>query len=187
MAVKSSQCFKKRDLVRGETPSRNEMMNNFFIGFKPERSSVISFSRGLVVCFQRNQEQPREKPTFHVQSKRVCTSLFHYLDLDLLSAFSISSEYRSLGLEIPSRNNSRLQNENALLYGSNQSSATPEDVTPSNVYMGARGLWTIHNGLCVVMFQNIEILCLITFPSKMMVLTNQRIVRHLVGSIHSTK
>lgn len=56
MAVKSSQCFKKRDLVRGETPSRNEMMNNFFIGFKPERSSVISFSRGLVVCFQRNQE-----------------------------------------------------------------------------------------------------------------------------------
>lgn len=56
MAVKASQCFKKQDLVRGETPSRNKMMNDFSVGFTTERSSVISFSRGLVVCFERNQD-----------------------------------------------------------------------------------------------------------------------------------
>lgn len=187
MAVKASQCFKKQDVVRGETPSRNEMMNNFSTGCKTQRASVTSFSRGLVVCFQRNQEQPRENPTFHVQSKRVRMPLFRDLGLDLLSASSISSECRSSGLEIPSQNNWRLQNGNALLCGNNHSSATPEDATHSSVDMGARGLWTIRNGLCVITFQNIDILCLITFPSKSMVLTNHRIVRPLVGSIHSTK
>lgn len=187
MAVKASQCFKKQDFVRGETPSRNEMMNNFSVGFKTERSSVISFSRGLVVCFQRNQEQPREKPTFQVQSKRVRMPLFRDLGFDLLPAFQPQGEYQSLGLEIPSQNNQRLQKENALLYGNNHSSATPKGVTPCDVYMGARGLWTICNGLCVITFQNIEILCFITFPSKSMVLTNHRLVRPLVGSIHSTK